>query len=626
MRPADWSPVGLDGDPTPGDPVLVLSGGQDYLEVAGSIDDAAGAMSRLDVAGTISQAVDALMETKEETVGEIRRAHARYQATGEALVDYARALERVQAETLAALERARQAQEAAQDAAGSRDRFDDLADGASDAQEKQEYEQQARAAGSSVQEANGRVAAARSDIETASADRDRAAGDAVARIEDITSGDDLNDSWWDDWGSKVVAAIADIADMVSMIAGLLAVVVAFIPVVGTALAGVLIVVAAVAAIVSALANITLAATGERSWAEAGIAIAGAALSVIGLGGAAKAATGLSRVAVKQGMKTGAKKAWCKVGFGTCFTAGTLVRTADGDRPIEDLRAGDKVWAHDVAAGGDGWQVVTETFVRTTTTLYHLSIGGHTVTTTDEHPFMVANMGWILARDLQPGDLLVTPDGTVTLERVTIDQRGTDDAVTVYNIHVETHHTYYVLAGDLPVLVHNAVHAKALKPGTTYKIKGGTYQVDDLGRPSGIRVKLTKSDIGGATDPKVDPLGYIEGVHQRGHLRGANLGGPNDHAANFVAQHPRSNSPWQRAVEREVKRVVNGGEDVDYRVTPQYEGNAEVPSRIHFQADGDNGYRLDYTLDNRADLPLLSDEVAAGNLPKNEHGFRFGTRS
>ena len=53
----------------------------------------------------------------------------------------------------------------------------------------------------------------------------------------------------------------------------LAIVVAFIPIVGTALAGVLIVIAAVAAIVSALANITLAATGERSWAEAGIAIA-----------------------------------------------------------------------------------------------------------------------------------------------------------------------------------------------------------------------------------------------------------------------------------------------------------------------------------------------------------------
>ncbi|MFI2104616.1 polymorphic toxin-type HINT domain-containing protein [Isoptericola sp. NPDC019693] len=443
--------------------MLVLSGGQDYLEVAGSIDDAAGAMSRLDVAGTISQAVDALMETKEDTVSEIRRAHSRYQATGEALVDYASVLERVQSETLHALERARAARDAADSAAGSRDRFQDLADSATDAEEKREYQQQAEAAGGSADDANGRAAAARSDIESAVSDRDRAANDAVARIEDITGGDDLNDSWWDDWGSKVVAAIADIADMVSMIAGLLAVVVAFIPVVGTALAGVLIVVAAVAAIVSALANITLAATGERSWAEAGIAIAGAALSVIGLGGAAKAATGLSKAAFKQGVKSGAKKAWCKVGFGTCFTAGTLVRTVDGDRPIEEIRAGDKIWAHDLQTGADEPQLVAETFVRTTTTLFHLTIGGHTVTTTDEHPFMVANMGWILARDLQPGDILVTPDtgegtGTVTLDRIDVehrDEHAPDGPVAVYNVHVETHHDYYVLAGDVPVLVHNA---------------------------------------------------------------------------------------------------------------------------------------------------------------------------
>ncbi|WP_425436243.1 helix-turn-helix domain-containing protein, partial [Luteimicrobium subarcticum] len=33
-RPSDWSPVGLDIDPTPGDPVLVLAGGRDYLDVA----------------------------------------------------------------------------------------------------------------------------------------------------------------------------------------------------------------------------------------------------------------------------------------------------------------------------------------------------------------------------------------------------------------------------------------------------------------------------------------------------------------------------------------------------------------------------------------------------------------
>ncbi|GAA4689658.1 hypothetical protein APR04_002880 [Promicromonospora umidemergens] len=330
MRPSDWSPVGLDADPTPGDPVLVLSGGQEYQEVARSIDNAASAMSRLDVDGTISQAVDSLMEAKEDTIGEIRKAHSRYVAAGDALVGYASSLERVQGETLAALDRAREAQDAAQAAAGSKDRWQDLADGAKDESEKQEYEQKAQQAGGDADQAAGVISSARSSVESAVSDRDRAAEHAVDRIEEITSSDDLNDGWWDNWGSKLVAAIADIADMISTIAGILAIIVAFIPIVGTALAGVLIVIAAVAAIVSAVANITLAATGERSWAEAGLAIAGAALSLIGLGGAAKAAMGLSKTIAKSGgFRQAMSKGWCKFGFGKCFVAGTLIHTPDG---------------------------------------------------------------------------------------------------------------------------------------------------------------------------------------------------------------------------------------------------------------------------------------------------------
>lgn len=158
---------------------------------------------------------------------------------------------------------------------------------------------------------------------------------------------------------------------------------------------------------------------------------------------------------------------------------------------------------------------------------------------------------------------------------------------------------------------------------TYDLDGASYHVDDIGRPSGIEAKLTKDTIGGATDPKVTPLGAADGL-QAGHLHGARLGGPNDHAANFVAQYERANNPWQRMIEQEVSKVVKAGEDVTYKVTPRYDGDAVVPSTIRIQAEGSNGYRLDYTLPNK-DLPLYSAEVKAGNLPKNEHGFRFGTR-
>ncbi|WP_189671468.1 polymorphic toxin-type HINT domain-containing protein [Promicromonospora soli] len=487
MRPSDWSPVGLDADPTPGDPVLVLSGGQEYLDVADSIDNAASAMSRLDVEGTISQAVDALMATKEDTIGEIRKAHGRYVAAGEALVGYASSLERVQAETLAALEQARTAQDEAQSASGSQDRWQELADSAKDESEKAEYQRQADQAGTDANQASSTISSATSAVESAVSDRNRAADHAIDRIEEITSSDDLNDGWWEDWGSKLVAAIADIADMISTIAGILAIIVAFIPIVGTALAGVLLVIAAVAAIVSAVANITLAATGERSWAEAGLAIAGAALSLIGLGGAAKAAMGLSKAIVKGGgLKQVLSKGWCKFGFGKCFVAGTLIHTPDGPRPIEDIKVGDKVWAHDLATGADELQVVLETFVRHTTELFHLTINGAVISTTAEHPFMVSGRGWLDAAFLKVGDLLVTPDGaTVPIEAIETEQRDDAEAESVYNFHVSTHHNYYVHAGDIAVLVHNGLHTR---PGSlaqfygvsTKKVKDAIHMVKNQG--------------------------------------------------------------------------------------------------------------------------------------------------
>ncbi|MDR7380953.1 polymorphic toxin-type HINT domain-containing protein [Promicromonospora iranensis] len=491
MRPSDWSPVGLDADPTPGDPVLVLSGGQEYLEVASSIDNAASSMSRLDVDGTVSQAVDALMATKEDTVGQIRKAHGRYVAAGEALVGYASSLERVQSETLTALDQARDAQDQVQAASGSKDRWQDLADSAKDETEKREYEQKADQAGGEADQAAGVISSAKSTIESAVSDRNRAAEHAIDRIEEITSSDDLNDGWWDNWGSKLVAAIADIADMISTIAGILAIIVAFIPVVGTALAGVLLVIAAVAAIVSAVANITLAATGERSWAEAGLAIAGAALSLIGLGAAAKATTGvakgISKGAVKQGLKSGKS---CKFGFGKCFVAGTLIHTPDGPRPIEEIAVGDKVWAHNLATGADELQLVVETFVRHTTELFHLTVNGTVISTTAEHPFMVQGRGWLDAAFLKVGDLLVTPDGTtVPVEAIETEQRTEADAETVYNFHVETHHNYYVHAGDLLVLVHNAGHV----PKVTFsRTKGpGLGKNFDNAVAAGEPTRLTK---------------------------------------------------------------------------------------------------------------------------------------
>ncbi|MFG3349365.1 RHS repeat-associated core domain-containing protein [Streptomyces sp. NPDC048018] len=146
-----------------------------------------------------------------------------------------------------------------------------------------------------------------------------------------------------------------------------------------------------------------------------------------------------------------------------FTEGTEVLLADGtSKPIEDVRVGDKVVATDAETG--------ETRVETVTAeikgqgLKHLvkvtidvdgKAGSKTakVTATEGHPFWVPELqAWIKATDLKPGQWLRTSAGTFV--QVTAVERWTNPDANVRNLTVSELHTYYVLAGATPVLVHN----------------------------------------------------------------------------------------------------------------------------------------------------------------------------
>lgn len=356
MRPADWSPLGLATDPTPGDPVLVLAGGHDYLDVAEAIQRAADNARRLEVSGsTVSEAVDALMEAKDETITEIQRAHDRYRTAGAALVEYAGVLERVQGETAAALTSARQAQADAESASSSRSYYLDLVHDAPDEQ-KPGYQRLADRYADQADAAAGAVSSARSTVETAVADRDRAAERAVSRIQEITSDDGLDDGWWDDWGSDLVAAITDVAGWVSTITGVLALAVCWIPVVGQALAGVLLAVSAVSAAVNAIGNLVLASTGDRSWTEAVISIAGAALACVGLGGVARVAgRAITRRVLLREAGSNARFADQAHAAVTAFRGRDAVRLLRNDPGA--LWESGRLWAgaltHDVDAAADG---------------------------------------------------------------------------------------------------------------------------------------------------------------------------------------------------------------------------------------------------------------------------------
>ncbi|WP_405608193.1 RHS repeat-associated core domain-containing protein [Streptomyces sp. NBC_01508] len=144
-------------------------------------------------------------------------------------------------------------------------------------------------------------------------------------------------------------------------------------------------------------------------------------------------------------------------FPNSFTADTPVLLADGTRkPIKDIRIGDQVLATDPETGESGPRPVTALIKGTgDKQLVDITLAGgktSTLTAADGHPFWVPALGrWIEADELTAGQWLQTSTGTwVQITAVTHHTERT----TVYNLTVDDLHTYYVLAGATPVLVHN----------------------------------------------------------------------------------------------------------------------------------------------------------------------------
>ncbi|WP_404817577.1 polymorphic toxin-type HINT domain-containing protein [Streptomyces resistomycificus] len=143
----------------------------------------------------------------------------------------------------------------------------------------------------------------------------------------------------------------------------------------------------------------------------------------------------------------------------CFLAGTDVLMADGStKDIEDVRLGDEVLATDPKTGETAPKKVTR-LIRTEGDKYfnELSIatevGIEKLTATHEHPiWSPSERAWITAGDLKPGMTLLTDDAETVI--VTGNRPFTKHART-YNLTVDHLHTYYVLAGETPVLVHNS---------------------------------------------------------------------------------------------------------------------------------------------------------------------------
>ncbi|MFE2866603.1 RHS repeat-associated core domain-containing protein [Embleya sp. NPDC059259] len=147
-----------------------------------------------------------------------------------------------------------------------------------------------------------------------------------------------------------------------------------------------------------------------------------------------------------------------------FVPSTRVLMADGSaKPIEDIQLGDAVLAADpesqqngsepVAAliKGEGVKNLVEITVDTDG---NAGTATEKITATDGHPFWLPEVQeWTRADRIVPGVWLRTSAGT-WVQAVSV--RSWTETQRVLNLTVSNLHTYYVLAGATPVLVHNAI--------------------------------------------------------------------------------------------------------------------------------------------------------------------------
>ncbi|WP_083752044.1 RHS repeat-associated core domain-containing protein [Saccharothrix sp. ALI-22-I] len=171
--------------------------------------------------------------------------------------------------------------------------------------------------------------------------------------------------------------------------------------------------------------------------------------------------GVGAVRAAKGVRMGAKyaddvvNAACTVvaaADDNSFAGDTPVRMGDGStKAIGSVRVGDQVTAADPTTGQSGSYAVTDVIVGSGTkelTELTVSFEGRTstLTTTDGHPFW-ADGKWDEAGDLVVGQRI--SEGQIVGTRSWTEQR------TVYNLTVDTLHTFHVVTGDADVLVHNA---------------------------------------------------------------------------------------------------------------------------------------------------------------------------
>jgi Pretoxin HINT domain len=163
-----------------------------------------------------------------------------------------------------------------------------------------------------------------------------------------------------------------------------------------------------------------------------------------------------------------------------FAGDTQVATPEGSQPIATLKVGDKVLAVDGATGKVQAEPVQNVMINHDNNLLDVTLAAdpnampsqatdtqnkeqeaataahgsqapptETIHTTTEHPFLTAELGWVNAQDLKPGEHVRRLDGSLG---VVVAVTATPGQAVRYNLTVAQDHTFVVGQGQW--VVHN----------------------------------------------------------------------------------------------------------------------------------------------------------------------------
>jgi len=177
-----------------------------------------------------------------------------------------------------------------------------------------------------------------------------------------------------------------------------------------------------------------------------------------------------------------------------FSEDTRVLMADGSKqPIGDVKVGDAI-ADAVPGGGVEAHHVTQIHVTPddkdfTDLTVETKDGPTTITGTQNHPYYDVTTGEFTdASKLKPGDELQTADGSVVK---VLAVRNYTSAMITHDLTIDDLHTYFVMAGETPVLVHNEMCP------TKAALLAGPHP-DDVAYPAADKSTRTQSYANGET--------------------------------------------------------------------------------------------------------------------------------